>query len=159
MGCTGGESDAPTGPFDLLDLEAWRLVEPDEDPWEPLRGERTRCEATDIEVEGPTLEISTAFCGHGTVAIPTTATLRAGDHATVLLYHATLTAPEPTEGVMVLRVGGADVAAEALELPLAAATYPHDVVFDDVPVGEALFHVHNHGANSWRVAQVEVERP
>ncbi|MCB9738281.1 MAG: hypothetical protein H6747_03370 [Deltaproteobacteria bacterium] len=158
------EVDGPrTGRMPLLDHGNWELVPFAEDPfaseYAPAGGDAVglpaapTCSALAVLTEGGMLEIDTDNCSFVTVRTQTLDTIRVGETQRLLFWHLYLFADPPAQGVAELRVDGKTWWRLEVEIPAQEAIYkPKSVADRAIPAGsEVLFHVHNHGANSWRL--------
>jgi len=153
----GGCSYAEPGP--LLDHAAWRELTPAEDPFED-RPEDVTCMPGGWGEEFGVFEVNTDECSYGTFAqelaedLPPQALLR------VTAWHLDLFAPEPAEAHVVVQLGPVTLLEENPAIPSEEAVWDREVRLEPGQQARAgdliLFHVHNHGANSWRLGAVDL---
>lgn len=138
----------------------WTLATADQDPF-PDRPDEPRCPEWGLRVEGGSLEVNTGDCSYATLTQATPAELPAGSRLTATVAHFDLFAPEPAMAHVALALGDTVLWSRDLPVPLAASVYPVEVVLTEpVPAGTPLlFHVHNHGANSWFLTRIEAAYP
>jgi hypothetical protein len=164
----GGPAPTPEpASASLVERERWEWVEDvDEDAFGAERPETTVCDpilGIGAEMFGGAelvLEINTDFCDYATVRQPSTQPLQPGDRVSIRVWHYALTTPPPAEAHIALAVDGEVVWEERVPSPAAAALVEGEIAIDrDVPAGTELqFHVHNHGANTYDLLSLEVER-
>jgi len=149
-------SGAWVNPFD------WALADPDSNPFADLRPEGTECAA---EAHGAeelaglwVYSIDTATCPWVTLRQPTALPAYPGDHIQASVWHFSLTAAAPATALVgfALAEGALMTAEEAIPGEARLLTLGH-VVVEAIPTGTDLyFHLHNHGANSWHLVDVQL---
>ncbi|MEO0605601.1 MAG: hypothetical protein AAF211_29485 [Myxococcota bacterium] len=141
-------SDEPL-PVDARGLtspDAWQVVAFDDDPFE----DRLDVTCEGFGSEGEIFEVLTVSCPYATFEQPAGYALAAGTTLRFDAWHLPLTAVEPAEGHLAVRVG-AEVAEVLVPIPSPAAAYALTLTLS-APLDEGdliFFHVHNHGNNSW----------
>lgn len=141
----------------LVVLEAWQELSASEDPFADHRPDDTTCDAGGWGPENGVFEIETDRCPYGSFAQPLGRDLEAGSRLRVTLWHLGLFADPPAEGHVAVLVGG-EVLFESWPLiPGDPELWDHEVdLTEDHSAGsEVLFHLHNHGTNSWRLGTIE----
>ena len=160
VACVDAREPAP-----LVDHEAWTPADPAADPWADHAPAVLDCSPLSwgAEDEGglPAFGVDTAACNFLAVVQPSLAAIAAGDSVSVRLWHYDLYAGEVAEGHAGLSLGGQVLAEFTVPIPRDAEMLTALVPIDeDVPAGtEILFHLHNHGANSWSLVDVEDRAP
>ncbi len=152
LACTGAEPQ-DTGPRVLVDVEAWQVLDDDQDPIGPAPAP---CGAAGIQIESGVLEVQTDACPWVTLGQPSLGELAAGDTLSLLAWHGTLAAPEPAQGHMSLWVGEEEIWRIEPAIPSEGVIYEESLrVQSPAPEGTMVrLHVHNHGANSWRLGRL-----
>ena len=157
---TGACSSEP-GPrakaVEVIASSQWEHVARDEDPFVVKFPESvTECVATGIDVSEGLLDIDTDYCSFVTARTQLTDEIREGEKVQLTFWHLALVANEPAEGVMVLRVGDDDLFNLTFEIPRKEKVYyPTTQATRSYPAGTpVLLHIHNHGANTWKVYQL-----
>lgn len=136
-------------PYDWVDVPAA------DDPWPSHRPTVVQCPAAARRVELDAYEVETGVCSYVAVAQRREAPARG--HVRGLLWHEGLDAPEAAEAHVAL-LGDGDVIWEAwVAIPDAPRLYELDVAVPGA-VAEIQLHLHNHGFNTWNLADVEVAR-
>ena len=138
--------------------EGWTILAADADPWADHRAAEKRACPRGFGVEDDVLEIETTDCGYVSAAQPTLVDLAAGDAIGLLTWHSALASTTPgAEAHYALTLDGATVWEITVPIPSAASVYDEQIPVERaVPAGATLVvHLHNHGANSWRLATVE----
>jgi hypothetical protein len=104
-------------------------------------------------VEEGLLEVDTGLCGYLTVGQPIGHPLNAGDVLTATLVHDALVAPEPAEAHVAVGLDGRLLWEATVAIPSSATVRGLELVVDErTPAGaELTLHLHNHGANNWRM--------
>jgi hypothetical protein len=102
------------------------------------------------------LGIDTGDCSYVSAAQPTKRAIAIGETIKVRLWHFDLSAPEPAEAHAALVIDDLEVLNERVAIPAPGGLIVKQVRVDrPVPIGsQALFHLHNHGANSWALVEV-----
>jgi len=112
-------------------------------------------------VETGAFEVDTELCLYGAFGQPTLAEIHAGDTLEMLILHDALYATEPATAHLAIALDG-ELAWE-LEIPIPSEpgiVRPSWTAASDVPLGApAYFHVHNHGANNYRLIELTVASP
>ena len=153
----GGLPDTGPSPAGaLLTPDHWRPATPAEDPWADMTPAGAECPSWAWGPEGAYFEVETDVCPWGTWTQPIAGDVTAGDRLEFTFYHLDLWAPEPAEAVVTLHLDHRLVWELRRAVPSSAAV--ESVVLEaagDMPEGSvAAFHVHNHGANSYRIGRV-----
>ena len=165
-GCEADEGDAVDaapppwqGSVVLAGPDDWSPVDAADDPFGDRPAEDD-CPVHGAKAEDGRFEVETDVCRYGTFAHPVPVELRPGDLIEATVWHLELWAPERSEGHAALMLGDRLLWERRVPIPGQEAIYPISVVADfSAPVGAPLyFHVHNHGANSWRLLDVEGQR-
>lgn len=161
--CSADVDGPRSGRLPLLDHATWEIVPFADDPfaseYAPGAGDAVglpdapTCAALALLTEEGMLEIDTDNCSFVTVRSKTIDTIRVGETQRLLFWHLYLFADPPAQGVAELRVGGQTWWRLEVDIPSQEAIHkPTKVAARTIPAGtEVLFHVHNHGANSWRL--------
>lgn len=151
------ETDEPS-PIPVVDAAAWVQVAADDDPFSAQRPEDVACDPEGIFLEAGTLEIDTSMCDWPTLEQPLLEPIEAGTTLEVVFWFGNLLSPEPAEGLAELRFGGDTVWQLRVPIPHRGDFIIDRVIADrDFAAGEpVLFHLHNHGANTWNLASVDI---
>ncbi len=156
----GDAGSAPwTGTVILALPEDWAPVDAEQDPFDD-RPPDVDCPIHGAKAEDGIFEVETDICHYGTFAHPIAADLRAGDTIEATVWHLQLWAEQRAEGHVALMLGDRLLWEDRIPIPGREAVYPVEVTLEEeAPAGTPLyFHVHNHGANSWRLLEVEAHR-
>jgi hypothetical protein len=97
-------------------------------------------------------------CNYLTVSQPSLATVEVGDTLTARVWHFKLTNPDPAEAHLAIQLDDEIVWEERFEIPqdarLRARTWTATRHF---PAGApVIFHLHNHGTNSYNFIELSV---
>lgn len=164
-GCSTGSE--PREVEDLVHATLWEVQSADDDPFPEHRAAAdVICVQEAVRTEGPegdeVLDVDTADCPYLAASQPSLAPVFPGDRLSILAWHQALASTEPdAEGHMALVVDGALIWEIAVPIPGSADIYEPVVEMDsEVPEGaQVAVHVHNHGANTWRLGHVRVLPP
>lgn len=162
-GCDDGADAQPPawqGEVTLAPIDGWAPLTADDDPFADRPAE-VECPDYGAQTEDGIFEVETDVCRYGSFAQPLPVALRPGDVVEATVWHLQLWAPERAQGHVALQLGDRLLWEERPTIPGNEAVYLVEVpVEQDWPAGTPLvFHVHNHGANSWRVLDVTARRP
>ena len=150
----GCEEPAPTGP--LIALNAFELLSGEDDPFADHRPQGEPCSSGGWGIEAGVFEVETDICTYATFTQPLLRDVPSGEELRVTLWHLGLFADPPAEGHVLLAVNDLVLFEIRPSIPASAEIWDEIVVPDDnLLQGEPLlFHLHNHGANSWRLGDV-----
>ena len=157
----------PREPVELLDHGTWTVS--DRDPWPAHAPEPIDCSALAWSYEtvggSPSLEVRTGSCNYLVVEQETVADALAGDVIQVRLWHYDLISFEAATAHAALRIGDVDVFDVEIPLPASEVVDAEMVVqevtlSEDLPTGTpAVFHLHNHGENTWNLVEISANPP
>ena len=134
-------------------------------PWDaaPFAGsEEVPCDAEAFGPEDLTgvwvFSIDTELCAWLSVTQPTALPIMPGDRIRARIWHFELTAPIDAKAYVALAIDETLLASEEKDIPSPSAFITLEVeVESEWPKGSQLiFHVDNHGANSWHLVEVEL---
>lgn len=151
-----GAVDEPPEPIALVEAALWVHAPPAEDPFAAARPAEVVCDDAGIVTEAGTLEIDTGKCNWPTLVQPLLAPVAVDATIEVVFWFGPTLAPEPGEARVELRFEGEPIWHEVFAVPnvggFVIETVSAPRAFE---AGEAaLFHLHNHGANTWNLASV-----
>lgn len=147
------------GTWDLVTPEDWVQVPVEQDPF--VEGAAPPdCQARGVVVEEGVLEVLTELCPWATLSQPSRVDVAPGDRLELFAFHGPLSAPEPAEGVMQLRVQDTPLWGVTVPIPSEDGVYIESwEASEGWEAGATLtLHVHNHGANAWRFVSLERTR-
>jgi hypothetical protein len=165
---TPGASDAHTPDVAVPDGRAraslvthmlWAPVAPISDPF-PDRPDPVSCARTAYMPETlaaePVFSVDTGRCDYLTVMQTSTRDVAAGEIIKVRVWHFELSAPEPAEAHVAVRVGDLGVLDRSVSIPAPGGLLTSEmVVATPLAAGTPIyFHLHNHGINSWSLVEV-----
>jgi hypothetical protein len=140
----------------LIEHGRWEVVAPEADPFFGEAEGAEVCGVGDYGVEGAGdsayFEVDTTDCNYLTVSQPSLVGIEPGDSLQWTWWHLPLSAQESGEAVIELRIAERTIFTRTISIPAAEAVYSPTITADfRVSVGDPVFfHLHNHGANSWR---------
>ena len=145
---------------ELVDANLWQMQDGESDQWPGFRPEEVVCPDNAWYEEDGALEVQTGFCNYLSVAQPSLADVRAGDTIELTLWHGPLRFDEPAEAHVALSLRGKILWEQFVEIPHPGGIYTVSVpAAVDAPAGSSvLFHLTNHGFNSWTLLSLEVRR-
>lgn len=162
--CDFGNGIEPGLGISLIDHTAWQLVPPEEDPfWDTIENS-VPCPEAAYGVEGSGdasfYEVETTDCNYLTVFQPSLMAVEAGDTLKASLWHLPLASLEPAEAKLFVSIAGEIILEADIPIPSSEEVYSPQIVAEfSAPVGSPIvFHVHNHGINSWRFHRFTVTR-
>ena len=149
----------------LVDVRAWRFVEPADDALWPALNDAALCNAGDVQVkpvgDALALEINTRFgCGWATATQTTPRALRVGDRVQTQIFYFPQSSFPTAVAEIAIAIDDEIVVQETLEIPAPSGLLQPVIVVDqDVDVGaDVSFHIGNHGDNSWNLVEFAVVR-
>ncbi len=165
--CSGTDDDDATADDSsgsLVDHDAWTLVSAADDPFDdrPADLECSDLSWSNEDLGGePSLEVATDSCDYLTVSQPSRAAGAAGDELHVRLWHYSLNNFEEAEAHAAITIGGEVVFEVEHEIPGdSGMDAPYWEAPSDFDAGdEVLFHLHNHGSNTWNFIELSVAAP
>jgi len=140
---------------DLVSFDRWVQMDASHDPYPSHRNDEHSCDDKGILAEENTLEINTGDCGYAVVGQPLRAELEPDDWVELMMYHSALASTDPlAEGHFSLWIGEQLYWERTMAIPSSAEVYWIPIAIDwGAETGTMVrLHLHNHGANSWRVA-------
>lgn len=149
-------------PTPIVEAAAWLRLADAEDPYRAERPvDLAPCREEGVITEAGTLEVDTGKCDWATFAQPTLRRVEATDTLEVVGWYGNLVAPEPGEGRMVLRIGERELWDKRVSIPSTGGFVLERVTLDGpIEAGTPIvFHVHNHGANTWNLASIDIAVP
>jgi hypothetical protein len=159
-GCPTPDCEEKT---EITSMEGWTLVAPEDDPFDPP-ADAPFCPPEQIVVApfgdgGPlALDVDTrAGCGWATLTQKTKVDIKAGDGLFTRVFYFAQSTTDPAVANVVLRIDDVDLLNFDVPLPIARGDLKFaELTFDhDIPAGStALFHVNNHGDNTWNLLEV-----
>jgi hypothetical protein len=150
---TDGDAGAQAG-RNLLAVEAFVSPEPGVDRDADERG--AGCALGAPRVEDGTLEFETNDCVFFWAGVPLVSPVNAGERLTLVTTHGTLAARSPAEAHLRIDLDDEVIIDRTVPIPS-----PDAIVVDTITPARAhaagsrlRVHLHNHGANSWRVVSL-----
>ncbi len=148
-------------PVSLIDHDLWTLLDEADDPFASHRPDPVDCPDTAWGYEfigEDALEVRTDSCNYLSVAQPSEAAVAAGDELHVRLWHHSLSAAEDAvahaaiaiDGEVIWEVEHAIPGDSGMDAPFWDAEADYDAG------AEVVFHLHNHGNNTWNFIELSV---
>ena len=109
------------------------------------------------ELEGDQLEVSTDKCNYVAITFPIVQNVPAGTPVKTLVLHTGLWAPEPGFAHVAWIINDTVFWEENPEIPASTEFYfqESELPFAIGPSDTLHFHLHNHGANDWKIAEFQ----
>ena len=147
--------------YPLVEGDAWQILEPETDPYRAALVGRTRCARTDFGEEYGGVELSTVRCGYLTLRQGLLRSVARGALIELQLWHSPLVSERQREGLIALRIGEEELWRQPLLIPADAESWTLRWESERAlkAGAEVLFHVHNHGANSYTLYRLSVGYP
>ena len=151
-----GEVVDPNAPVSLVDPARWQPTDIASDPFKDRPADDT-CPAFGYGVDAGLFGMYSGDCKYLTAAQGMLTDLQPGDTVTIEVGHGQLLSLEPAEAHMAIAIPGQILWEKriaipgppwfgVIEVPITAAYKAGDPI---------LFHVHNHGPNSYRLVRIE----
>jgi hypothetical protein len=146
----------------LVKLEEWSRVERSADPFvaDPAAGPDCAAPSFRVEAGQAWLELDTTVCNWVTVVGHALLPVELGQQLRLKLSHYDLDAPEPAEAELRLRFASCEAWSKTIAIPSAA-----DVTLEELAspcalneMDAVLFHLHNHGQNTYQLQELAVLR-
>lgn len=143
-------------PRPLVFAQDWTATAIDEDPLADHRASTTICSTGAWGEELGALEVSTSKCNYLSVEQPLAEAIELGDPLRVQVWWQALIASEPATAHLALLIDGQPIWEEHVTIPGAAEarsiSFASPIAAE--PGAVVTFHLHNHGANSWTLAEL-----
>jgi hypothetical protein len=145
----------------LATPDRWQMVDRMRDPLAseaPVDGD---CDPYAVVFEGPHLEVDTRACSYAVLEQAALTAAAPGERLTGAIWHLGLIDELPATAHVALAVGGSVIWEQWVDIPNPPTAWELDVHFESNVKEDAaiVFHLHNHGANQWRVGELRVEAP
>ena len=160
--CGGDEHPQPSptndpGAGSLIDHQRWVELTAENDPFASHRHEAVICPEWSRQIEGELYEVETDDCNYVSLSQPSLRPLKRGDRVETVFWHLWLWAPQPAQAHVAITIGDWVIADELIDIPGPEQSFnPVLTVPEDMPQGTPIvFHLHNHGVNSWRLLSID----
>ncbi|WP_146156304.1 hypothetical protein [Enhygromyxa salina] len=157
----GTAETAECEPASIIDHQQWQTVEAAADPRADHRPDPVECGIAGWYIENDLLEIDTNYCNYLALRQPSLVAIEAGQTVGLGMYHFDLVAPEPALAHVAVYVEGQLLWEDSVEIPGAAKVYLEEIESPfRIGVGdEVVFHLHNHGQNTWVLQELTLVCP
>jgi len=144
----------------LTNPSGWTLAAEEEDPLPEHRPESVMCSPHPWHVVGEGIEADTGQCNYITLTTPLVGGFEAGDRIVVRTWWASLASTEPATGHLALFVGGQPLWETTVAIPGPADSrrFEFAAPFGAYADEDVTFHLHNHGFNTWTLADFSALR-
>ncbi|MBV1862546.1 MAG: hypothetical protein KUG77_29255 [Nannocystaceae bacterium] len=147
-----------TGWETLVVPEAWTPTSPEDDPMAEHRPQPVLCGVQPWQPEGDGIEVETEGCNYVSLSQPLTRDLAEGDLIRLTAWWDRLASDPPATGHLAVLVDGEVLWEESVAIPGEADV--RELEFESPLNAEAgtevVFHLHNHGYNTWRLQTLQV---
>jgi len=153
LGCT----PEPREEQELALPAGWEILEAAQDPWPEHREASGRSCDDGFLLEDELLEIETNDCGYVSAQQGSLAALEPGDAVDLLTWHSALASAEQDVSAHYAFTLDGEILWEIdVPIPAASTVYEEQLIVDRaLPEGTPIvLHLHNHGANSWRLGHL-----
>ncbi len=158
-GCSSGAGPATTAPEPtyqtLVTLDAWSSVSRVDDPFIQDVDAAPACVGPGfyLERQSDWLEIDTGLCNWVTLSGSASAAVAEGQMLQLTVSHYDLEAAAPAEANLLLVLDDCDAWSKTIPIPSAAAVYKEEFASPcALPErGNVLFHLNNHGQNTYQL--------
>ena len=141
---------------ELIDITMWSQVELEADILKEHQPEEIECDISAFSLEIDQLEIQTDLCNYAAIEFETQKDILAGTTIEALVLHTGLWALEEAEAHFAFYIND-DLLWEEYS-PIPADTeffFMEKMIQTDIPMGATIyFHLHNHGANDWKLGYI-----
>lgn len=145
----------------LIDHEHWSFSKDEPDSLAEHAPHEIVCSEEGVSVEESVLDVDTGQCSYLSVSQPLLHALAAGSTIHLRLFHLSLFDPmhEVSRAHAAVSIGGDILWQRWVEIPAAASLYDERVrLSSDYSAGApVVFHLHNHGANEWKLLDLVAE--
>jgi Copper type II ascorbate-dependent monooxygenase, C-terminal domain len=144
----------------LASVDDWRIQDVDADALAEHRPETVDCQPNSWYEEDGALEVETGYCNYLSLSQASKAEIVAGDQLHLVLWHGDLAFEEPAVAHVAVSIAGKLVWEQEVEIPSEAEIFDLKIPlpFDAQAGSELVYHLHNHGYNTWTLLKLEVVR-
>lgn len=144
----------------LVAADAWTRAAASDDPFVAERPEPVSCDLG-FGLETGSFEVDTELCLYGAFEQPSRVDVHEGDTFELLLLHDLLYATDPAVAHLAIAMDGELEWETEIPIPSEAGIVrPTWTAERDLPAGTMVhFHVHNHGANNYRLWELTIASP
>ena len=164
VACCSLACEDPSGPeadlewSSLVRAEDWTDLAAEDDPLAHHRPSPVLCEVIPWHPEGGGIEVETEGCNYVALTQPLTRDLAEGDLVRITAWWERLAADPPATGHLAVLIGGEVLWEASVAIPGDAEL--RELEFEspiDADAGTpVVFHLHNHGYNTWRLQTLQV---
>ena len=139
----------------------WRPGDYTKDPFASHQPETIECPVTSFRLESGQLEVETDLCNYAFIEFPLLQDISPDQVATLLILHTGLWSAVPAQAHVALAINGTVFWEAEPEIPASAEFFFHEAPLNiEAKVGDPVqLHVHNHGANDWRLGYFTLVEP
>ena len=155
IGCTQFEKGNTEVPW--IDLTVYEQADLVNDVFSNHQPAAIDCPPNGFRVEGTQLEVQTDICNYAVIEWTTQYFVKGGTDIEALILHTGLWAPEEGNAHFAISIDGDLFWQESPPIPsnteffFYEAKWPEDIL----PGTKVQLHLHNHGANDWRVGYLQ----
>lgn len=144
----------------LVSPPKWSPLAAADDPYADHRPTTVECVLGLGWVTEPDgFEVNTDLCNYGAFGQETLVDIEPGATIKINFFHFDLLSPVEATAHAVVRVGDHLLFEREIKIPGKAEVWNEELVADfALPAGSpAVFHLHNHGQNTWTLGAIQVE--
>lgn len=143
---------------DLTDPTAWTHADDDDDPLPEHQPETRVCSPQPWHAVGRGIEADTGQCNYLSLTTALGHGFAKGDTIEIDVWWNALASVDPAQGHLALFVGGQPLWETHVDIPGPAdsRSFEFTAAFDAAVGEDVLFHLHNHGFNTWTLARLAV---
>lgn len=140
--------------------DQWRILASDFDPFIGQQSSRKACGILDYAPEYDGVEISTKFCDYMSLVQLLSFDIKAGEILRLNIWHSILLNNSSVNGLISIQIADQEIWTQSLNIPGPAESWTLEFASPrDFETGDrVIFHVHNHGANSYTLNELSVAR-
>jgi hypothetical protein len=160
--CLSNKNDTAEPPKSLIDLMSWRVGGESGDPYPDHKPEDFECPPTAFRIESNQLEVEMDICNYAHLVFESNQKVKAGREIEILILHTGLWAEQAALAHAVISHLDKEDRTHILfeeepQIPAQAEFFFHEIKLEEtIEKGDTFhLHLHNHGANDWRLGYIQ----
>ena len=161
-GCLNQKEDTGELPISLIELESWKIGGENGDPYPEHKPEDFDCPPTAFRIESNQLEVEMDICNYAHVVFESNQKITKGESIELLILHTGLWAEEAALAHAVISHQDKNdnihiLFEEEPAIPAQAEFFFHEFTLETTIEKKDTLHIHlhNHGANDWRLGYIQ----
>jgi hypothetical protein len=162
IGCVSNKDDTGGPPQTLIDLNSWKIGGDNGDPYLEHKPDDFECPPTAFRIESNQLEVEMDICNYAHVVFESNQKVQSGTTIEILILHTGLWAEQAALAHAVIshldqNENNHILFEEEPQIPAQAEFFFHEIeVETTIKKGDSFhLHLHNHGANDWRLGYIQ----